>query len=95
MIAENGWIELEPPDLKTCIFVDAQRRTFQIKPDPMDIKFRMGLYSQDSCFINAVRKGRAPALPACLLPDAYSTNALIEEIQSNNVHQDDPIERVS
>jgi len=95
VIAENGWIELEPPDLKTCIFVDAQRRTFQIKPDPMDIKFRMGLYSQDSCFINAVRKGRAPALPACLLPDAYSTNALIEEIQSNNVHQDDPIERVS
>lgn len=87
VIAENGWIELEPPDLRSCLFVDSQRRKFQIKPDPMDIKFRMGLYSQDSCFINAVRQGRAPGLPACLLPDAYSTNALIEEIQSNNIRQ--------
>jgi predicted dehydrogenase len=84
LIAEFGWLELEPleggyigvasPDLHGGCF------KYQIRLDPVDEEFRPGVYAQDLHFVEAVRSGTIPALPACLLPDAHKTMQIMDKI---------------
>lgn len=83
VIAEQGWLEFSP--LEQGWFVNRNGDRITLKPDSIDIEFRMGVYAQDLHFVEAVRAGKKPALPACLLPDAYKTNLLIEQIMGNRV----------
>ena len=78
VIAEQGWLEFEP--LEKGWFFDGKGKKTAIKPDKVDVEYRMGVYAQDLHFIEAVRSGRKPSLPASLLPDAYKTMQLIEQI---------------
>ena len=84
VISERGWIEYEPLERGGWLADERGKKT-PIRQDPVDLRYRMGVYSQDAHFIEAVRDGRVPRVPACLLPDAYNTNLLIEQILSNNL----------
>ena len=90
IIAESGWLEYEPIE---GYGVFALKRSARLPPektrirlDPVDTEFRMGVYSQDKHFVNAVRQGNPPPLPGSTLYDAYKTNLLIEHILSDNLH---------
>lgn len=82
VIAEKGWLEFEP--LEKGWFVNQKGNKIQITPDLIDIEYRPGVYAQDLHFIKAVRAGKKPSIPACLLPDAYETSLLIEKIISDS-----------
>jgi predicted dehydrogenase len=84
VISERGWIEFEPLESGGWLS-DERGKKAPIRQDPVDLKYRMGVYGQDAHFIEAVRERRVPRVPACLLPDAYNTNLLIEQILSNNL----------
>ena len=83
IIAEQGSVQLDP--LEKGWFTNAEGLRIPLRIDPVDEKFRMGLYAQDRLFIDSVRQRKRPQLPACLLPDAVETNRLIEKILSNNL----------
>jgi predicted dehydrogenase len=68
----RGWLEL-----------DGERH--EIPVDPVDEQFRAGLWSQDLHFVEAVRAGRRPALPAATLEDALVTMQLIEAIVADTL----------
>lgn len=87
VIAEGGWIEFEP--LERGWHVKNGREKQVIMPDPIDQEFRPGVYAQDAHFVRAVRQGRKPALPACLLPDACKTMELMEQIRGNSLGRAD------
>jgi predicted dehydrogenase len=82
--AEFGWLELEPLEGGYIATAAAELHggisKFQIRVDPIDVEFRPGVYAQDLHFVEAVRSGERPLLPACLLPDAHKTMLLMEEI---------------
>src|SRR5262249_29372254 len=83
IIAGMGWVEFE--GLEQGWFVNAQGAKTPIRLDPVDAEFRTGVYAQDLHFIEAVRSGKKPFLPACLLPDAHKTMLLMEQILSNSL----------
>jgi len=90
--AEQGWVELEPlehgfiatarPELHGGVQKTA------LRPDPVDVEFREGVYAQDLAFVEAVRAKTPPTLPACTLEDAHQTMLLMERIlhPSNSSH---------
>jgi predicted dehydrogenase len=51
-----------------------------IAADEDDVRFKAGLWKQDSAFLAGVRAGRQPPFPAASLPDAYHTMQLIDRI---------------
>jgi predicted dehydrogenase len=83
IIAEMGWIEFE--GLERGWFVNSGGEKTPIMRDRVDLEFRPGVYAQDLHFIEAVRRGKPPLLPACLLPDAHKTMDLMERILRNSL----------
>jgi len=83
VVAEQGWIEFEP--LEQGWFAHKEGKKLQIRSDPIDRQYRMGVYAQDLHFVQAVRQGKRPSLPACLLPDAYRTMLLVEQILDSSL----------
>jgi predicted dehydrogenase len=63
----RGWVEVE-----------GERRPIPL--DPVDERFRAGIWAQDLLFVEAVRADREPTLPAATLKDALGTMILIEQI---------------
>jgi len=88
VVAESGWLEFEP--LEAGWFISEHQDKLALRPDPVDVEYRPGVYAQDLHFINSVRRGVAPARPACLLPDAYRTMQLMERIQANSLSHPAP-----
>jgi len=84
IVAEQGWVELEPLEhgwiatARPELHGGVQKTT--IRPDPVDVEFRQGVYAQDLTFVEAVRAGKPPTLPACTLEDAQRTMLLMEQI---------------
>lgn len=92
LISEQGYLQFGP--LEQGVFGKGKNTPeVPIKADKIDIKFRMGVYAQDLHFINAVREGRQPSVPACLLPDAYKTNLLIEQILSSSIEAENSLKQ--
>jgi len=85
IIAEEGSLEFEPLQRGWFVKTRGSKEVVKIpiRPDPVDTHFRTGIYAQDLHFIRAVRQGKTPSIPACLLPDAYKTHLLIEKIFSH------------
>jgi predicted dehydrogenase len=90
IVAEQGWLELEP--LEHGLMATAAREVHggchkaEVRVDPVDVEFRAGVYAQDLAFVEAVRAGKPPSLPACLLPDAVGTMKLMERIQAGTLN---------
>jgi predicted dehydrogenase len=84
VIAEEGWLELEPLErgyvARAATGLHGGVHKIPIRADPVDSEFRAGVYAQDLAFVEAVRAKRAPSLPACLLPDAHRTMVVMERI---------------
>jgi predicted dehydrogenase len=84
MIAEEGWLELEPLErgfvARAAQGLHGGIHKVPIRTDPVDSEFRAGVYAQDLTFVEAVRAKQAPSLPACLLPDAHRTMVVMEKI---------------
>lgn len=89
IIAEFGWLELEPLEGGYIGTAAAELhgggRKALIRIDPIDEEFRPGVYAQDLHFVEAVRSGSPPMLPACLLQDARKTMRLMEQIMSGTL----------
>jgi predicted dehydrogenase len=85
VIAEQGWVEWEPPLDGTLV---DRKGSYPIPVDPVDTEYRPGLWSQDLHFIDAVRAGRRPTSPASMLPDALRTMTLIDRIVGGPVGSD-------
>jgi myo-inositol 2-dehydrogenase/D-chiro-inositol 1-dehydrogenase len=82
VVAEQGWVEWEPP--RTGWLVDRKGR-YPIPLDPVDERFRPGLWAQDLHFVEAVRAGRRPTAPAATLEDALGTMLLMEQILGSSL----------
>ena len=81
VVAEKGWVEWELPSG----WVAKKRLKTPIPVDRVDEDFRPGLWAQDLHFVEAVRSGRPPALPAATLPDALGTMVLMEQILADSL----------
>jgi predicted dehydrogenase len=79
VVAEEAWLELEPLERGFLSRINTGYKT-PIRPDPVDLEFRPGVYAQDLHFVEAVRARTPPTLPACLLVDAHRTMLLMEQI---------------
>ena len=77
----RGWVE-----------ADGERRAIPL--DPVDERFRAGIWAQDLHFVEAVRARREPALPAATLRDALGTMVLIEQILADTLGESGPAPRV-
>jgi predicted dehydrogenase len=86
VVAEGGWIEFEP--FENGWYFDSKQPKAALRRDPVDVEYRAGVYAQDLHFIEAVRRGVRPARPACLLPDAYQTMKLVEQILADNIRSE-------
>ena len=82
VIAEAGTVEWEPPRKA---WVESKKGRYAIPVDPVDEDFRTGTWAQDLHFVEAVRSGRAPGLPAATLQDALGTMRLIEQILADTL----------
>ncbi len=78
VIAENGRLRFAP--FERGWFINEKGVEIPIRVDEIDTAFRAGVYAQDLHFIESVRRGRKPTLPASLLPDALKTNVLIDRL---------------
>ncbi|NOZ71207.1 MAG: Gfo/Idh/MocA family oxidoreductase [Chloroflexi bacterium] len=78
LIAENGRLRYAP--FERGWFVNEKGVEIPIRMDEIDVSFRSGVYAQDLHFIESVRRGKRPTLPACLLSDALKTNSLIDRL---------------
>jgi predicted dehydrogenase len=86
VVAESGWIEFEP--LENGWYFEVKQPKIALRRDPVDVEYRAGVYAQDLHFIDAVRRGARPARPACLLPDAYQSMKLVEQILASNLRSE-------
>jgi predicted dehydrogenase len=77
VVAEGGAVRWEKMRKG---WVEAKGDPLPIPVDPVDERFRTGLWAQDLHFVEAVRSDREPALPAATLQDALGTMVLIERI---------------
>jgi predicted dehydrogenase len=82
VIAEGGAVRWEKMRRG---WVEARGDPLPIPVDPVDERFRTGLWAQDLHFVDAVRSGRPPALPAATLEDALGTMILIEQILGDSL----------
>ncbi len=82
VIAEAGSVEWEPPRKA---WVEGKKGRYAIPVDPVDEEFRTGIWAQDLHFVDAVRSGRPPGLPAATLEDALGTMRLIEAILADSL----------
>ncbi|MGE5272776.1 MAG: Gfo/Idh/MocA family protein [Verrucomicrobiota bacterium] len=82
VIAEAGRLELEPPRKG---WVEGKKGRYAIPVDPVDDAFRTGIWAQDLHFVEAVRSGGPPGLPAATLQDALGTMRLIEAILADSL----------
>ena len=82
VIAEAGRIEIEPPRKG---FVEGKKGRYAIPVDPVDEEFRTGIWAQDLHFVEAVRSGRPPGLPAATLEDSIGTMRLIDAILADSL----------
>ena len=82
IVAEQGWVEWEPPLAGTVV---DRKGSYRIPVDPVDTEYRTGLWQQDLHFVEAVRAGRRPTSPASTLPDALRTMTLIEQILADSL----------
>ena len=78
IVAERGSIEFD--GLETAYFCNNLNERIAVPIDPIDAKFRCGLFAQDMKFLEAVQAGTRPTMPACMLEDALETNTLIEQL---------------
>jgi predicted dehydrogenase len=82
VVAEGGAVRWEKMRQG---WVEAKGGPLPIPVDPVDERFRTGIWAQDLHFIEAVRAGRRPALPAATLEDALGTMILIEQILGDSL----------
>ena len=82
VIAARAALEFEPLDRG--IFITPGKYRVDISPDPVDIEYRPGTYTQDLRFVEAVRSGSQPGFPASLIEDAVETSKLIEKIAESS-----------
>jgi predicted dehydrogenase len=87
IIAEGGAVQFERMR-RGWVEIDGQRRPIPL--DPVDERFRAGIWAQDLHFVEAVRADREPALPAATLKDALGTMILIEQIVGDTLGQEVP-----
>jgi predicted dehydrogenase len=80
--AEAGSVEWEPPRKA---WVESKKGRYAIPVDPVDEAFRAGIWAQDLHFVEAVRSGSPPGLPAATLEDALGTMRLIEAILADSL----------
>lgn len=52
----------------------------RLEADEDDLRYKAGLWKQDSAFLTGVRAGQQPAFPAASLEDAHRTMLLIDQI---------------
>jgi predicted dehydrogenase len=78
VVAEQGWVEWEP--FERGWVADSRGTKYPIRVDDVDVSFRPGIWAQDLHFVEAVRAGRRPPLPASTLEDALKTMQLSEAI---------------
>jgi predicted dehydrogenase len=89
VVAEEAWLELEPLERGFISRANTGYKT-PIRPDPIDLEFRPGVYAQDLCFVEAVRARTPPTLPACSLGDAHRTMLLMEQILKGTLKSASP-----
>jgi myo-inositol 2-dehydrogenase/D-chiro-inositol 1-dehydrogenase len=82
VIAEGGSVEWNPPRKA---WIESKKGRLAIPVDPVDTEFRTGIWAQDLHFVEAVRAGREPGLPAATLRDALGTMRLIEQILADSL----------
>ena len=82
VIAEAGSVEWEPPRKA---WVEGKKGRYAIPVDPVDEEFRTGIWAQDLHFVEAVRSGRPPGLPAATLEDSIGTMRLIDAILADSL----------
>lgn len=82
IVAEGGAVRWEK---MRAGWVEGKGGPLQIPVDPIDQRFRTGLWAQDLHFVEAVRAGSAPAMPAATLQDALRTMVLIEQILGDSL----------
>jgi predicted dehydrogenase len=82
VVAEGGAVRWEKMRKG---WVEAAGDPLPIPVDPVDERFRAGLWAQDLHFVEAVRSGREPALPGATLKDALGTMVLIERILGDSL----------
>jgi len=80
VIAEHAWLEFDNLENGWLVTEQESETRLPLPKDPVDREFRAGVYAQDLHFLEAVRRRERPLFPACLLPDAYQTNRLIEAV---------------
>jgi len=83
IVAERGSLELSP--LENATLHETGDSSLQVRRDPIDIKYRPGMFAQDTSMINAVRGQKIPPFPASLLSDAAKTTRLVEQVRSHNL----------
>ncbi len=83
VVAESGWVEWELP--RGWVTAKKKKSKQPIPVDPVDDEFRPGVWAQDLRFVEAVRAGREPSLPAATLRDALGTMRLIESILADSL----------
>jgi predicted dehydrogenase len=87
VIAEGGSVQWERMR-RGWVEVDGERRPIPL--DPVDERFRAGVWAQDLHFVEAVRAGRKPTLPAATLEDALGTMVLIDQILADTLGPGSP-----
>jgi hypothetical protein len=82
VMSEGGRLELELPRKG---WIESKNGRYSIPIDPVDDDFRGGMWAQDLCFVEAVRAGRLPRVPAATLQDSLGTMRLVEQILADSL----------
>jgi len=83
LFGEGATVEFKP--LENGRWMDRQLKSYEIKPDDVDLKYKAGFYRQMEAFINMVRDGQM-RWPAQSLEQTYHTMTLAQIIAGEGVH---------
>jgi len=84
VISESGRLELELSQPHRG-WIDSSKGRYAIPIDRVDDEFRAGVWAQDLCFVEAVRAGRLPRVPAATLQNSLGTMRLVEQILADSL----------
>jgi predicted dehydrogenase len=84
VISEDGRLELELSQPHKG-WIDSSKGRYAIPIDRVDDDFRAGIWAQDLCFVEAVRAGRLPRVPAATLQNSLGTMRLVEQILADSL----------